>query len=86
MQQHWHENPYKNEEDDQEQRALSQESKAVIREMLTRPKKKSVQEMVEELAQKRGKSRAYGTVYRFLKEEKMSAFHIISKPKISENS
>ena len=42
VQQHWHENPYKIEEDDQEQRALSQESKAVIREMLARPKKKSV--------------------------------------------
>ena len=81
----WRINPYLIKEDE-EQRALSQESKEVIRTILTRPKKRSVHQIIDELSRMRGKKRSYGTVYRFLKEEKARAFHIISKPKITEKS
>ena len=83
----WSTNPYElllNEGDESEQRALSQESKEVIRRILTRPKKMSVRAIVKEVERIRRKPRSYGTVYRFLREEKARAFHQISKPKITE--
>ena len=82
----WRVSPYTIDEEEEDQAALSQESKTVIREMLSRPKKRSVREMVKEVEKERGKTRSYGTVYRFLKSEKARAFHIVSKPKISERS
>lgn len=85
----WQINPYLSlieEEDEKDQVALSQESKTVIREMLARPKKKSVREIVKEVEKKRGKTRSYGTIYRFLRSEKANAFHIVTKPRISERS
>ena len=88
VQRNWKKNPYDSlhGDDEKDQAALSQESKEIIREMLTRPRKISAHSIVEELQRKRKKPRSYGTVYRFLKEEKASAFHIISKPRISETS
>ena len=83
----WQISPYESlieEGDEEDQRALSQESKTVIRQMLTRPKKKSVREVVKDVEKKRGKTRSYGTVYRFLRSEKAKAFHIVTKPKITE--
>ena len=56
----------------------------MIRQMLARPKKKSVREVVKDVEKKRGKTRSYGTVYRFLRSEKAKAFHIVTKPKITE--
>ena len=82
----WRVSPYTIDEEEEDQPVLSQESKTVIREMLSRPKKRSVREIVKEVEKKRGKTRSYGTVYRFLKSEKARAFHIVSKPKISERS
>ena len=76
----WKINPYESlvkEED--EQRALSQESKIVIREMLARPKKKSVRAMMKDLEKTRKKEHLYGTVYNFLRAEKAGAFHIMSQ-------
>ena len=49
-----------------------------------RPKKKSVTKIVSEVSRARRKKKSYRTVYRFLKEEKTRAFHIVTKPKISE--
>ena len=87
---HWNINPYdillNEEKDDDEQRALSQESKEVVRNILSRPKKGSVHKIMEELQRKRKKKHSYGTVYRFLKSEKARAFHIVSKPRISQQS
>ena len=82
----WRNNPYDalTEEDEEEQRALSQESKEIIREFLLRPKKQSVRTMVAHVQKKRHKKRSYGTIYNFLKEEKAKAFHMISKPWITE--
>ena len=79
----WHVNPYEvllNEEE--EESPLSQESKEIIRNILSRPKKMSVREMLEEIRRKRKKKKSIGVVYRFLKEKKARAFHQISKPKI----
>ena len=82
----WRNSPYSIDDNDGEQRALSQESKDIIRGILSRPKKKSVIEIVNEVSQARGKKKSYGTVYRFLKEEKARAFHIVTKPKMTEKS
>ena len=91
---HWNKSPYEilSEEIEKEHDGvdndgiLSQESRELIREMLRRPRKKSVREIINEVQRARRKSRSYGTVYRFLKEEKCRAFHIISKPRISVTS
>ena len=88
---HWIKNPYElllnNDDDDQEEHsALSQESKEIIRQFLARPKKKSIRQMMVDIEKQRKKHHSYGTIYRFLKEEKTRAFHIVTKPKISERS
>ena len=82
----WRRNPYFLDDEEKEQRALSQEAKEVIRGILSRPKKKSVVKIIDDLEKMRGKKRSYGTVYRFLKEEKARAFHIITAPKINAKS
>ena len=82
----WRNSPYVVEMDNDEQRALSQESKTVIREFLAHPKKKSVRQMMVDLERKRRKKHSFGTIYNFLREEKARAFHIVSKPKISAKS
>ena len=83
----WNKNPYakleKREDDDEDQRALSQESKTIIRDMLTRPKKQSVRELRVEVDKKRRKRHSVSAVYRFLKEEKARAFHVVCVPRIS---
>ena len=67
----WKINPYESlVEEEDEQRALSQESKIVIREMLARPKKKSVRAMMKDLEKTRKKKHSYGTIYNFLRAEK----------------
>ena len=81
----WNVNPYHfPEEESDDQRALSQESKEVIRETLARPKKMSVRQIQTMVDQKRKKTHSWSSVYRFLKEEKARAFHVISAPMISE--
>ena len=78
----WNVNPYEfPEEEDENQRALSQESKEVIRQIIARPKKMSVGEIQSTVEKKRKKKHSWSAVYRFLKEEKAKAFHIVSAPR-----
>ena len=66
----WKINPYESlVEEKDEQRALSQESKIVIREMLARPKKKSVRAMMKDLEKTRKKKHSYGAVYNILRAD-----------------
>ena len=81
----WNTNPYKPEEaSDTSSGPLSQESKEVIRGILARPKKQTLKDIRATLDKKRKKTHSLSSVYRFLKEEKARAFHVVSAPKITE--
>ena len=80
----WNVSPYNYPEEESEQRALSQESKEVIREILSRPKKMSVRDIQTAVDKKRKKVHSWSSVYRFLKEEKARDFHVVSSPKITK--
>ena len=80
----WNQNLYAPEETSDESGPLSQESKEIIRKILARPKKQSLRDIHAAVDSKRRKTHSFSSVYRFLKEEKAKAFHVVSAPKITE--